>query len=299
MLLRPVHHVVKNASQTMNESPWSALVAAPGQAPPLATAAAIAAGAALHAQTPYGNQNYQQARTGLYTPTSVAGTPTHTKPHPGLSLSTKGPLPPPNPLDPLSATSTHSSITGLMSSGYQTPLPPTPMSAALGPAAVATMPMTHPGASLTVSVPTPAQMANMPPQNGLFTPTMAVSPNPLGINGASLVNPNNLASPNFVTSLSTPTVIPGSILSPPPIIAAPQPQPVSLQNGVLQDHGMQQMTNGYPGYFPKTGGAGPGARIRTQAQPGHVVYTPPPPPPNYGGQNGIMQRTRSVSQRRI
>lgn len=292
-----MHRVVKDVSQTINESPWSALVATPGQQPPLATAAAIASGAALPAlngQTPYSHQNHHPSRTGMYTPTSQSGTPTHSRPHPALSLSTRGPLPPPNPLDPLSATSTHSSIaSGMMSSGYQTPLPPTPLSAALGPAALATMPMSHPGSTLTIAVPTAAQVANLPPQsNGLFTPT------PMTMNGMPHMNLNNLASPNVVTAMSTPTIIPGSILSPPTVITA-KPLPTVQQHAVSpNDHGPVPPLpmNGYANYFSKpASGAMPMERAHTQQ--GHQAHAPPPP--SYGGPNGIMQRTRSVSQRRI
>lgn len=299
LLLKPVHRLVKDVSQTINESPWSALVATPGQQPPLATAAAIASGAAhpaFNAHTPYGHQSHHPSRTGMYTPTSNSGTPTHTRPHPALSLSTRNPLPPPNPLDPLSATSTHSSIAnGMMSSGYQTPLPPTPMSAALGPAALATMPMSHPGSALTIGVPTSAQLANLPPQaNGLFTPIMAVSPSPMSIGGVQPMNVNNLASPDLVTSMSTPTIIPGSILSPPTVITAYAPPP-PLHTISSNEHAGAQGINGYAPYFSK---ASVTATVmeRAQTQQGHQAQGPPP---SYGGPNGIMQRTRSVSQRRL
>lgn len=58
--------------------------------------------------------------------------------HPTLTLQTGTFVQPPDPLDPLSAVSNHSQSG--TSSGYVTPLPATPLSAALGPAALATVP---------------------------------------------------------------------------------------------------------------------------------------------------------------
>lgn len=177
-LLKPVQRSVKDVSKTINDSPWGHLAATPSHKPPAGVLSAQSKSTTSIAGMATANNTLTQSSL-LQHQRNQAPTAPHRQPQ--LSLSTRG-APPPNPLDPLSAASTHSasglginssgyatpSVTGPntsfnggilpfasvppppmpIGSGYVTPLPATPMSAALGPAA-----------GVTVALPVSLQLA--------------------------------------------------------------------------------------------------------------------------------------------
>lgn len=272
--------MVKDASTLINDSPWAALAATPAWQPPLDAVAAANAGTGpvtvAHIPPQFAQQHQHPSRTGLYTPTSSAGTPTHAKPRQSLSLATRGSVPPPNPLDPQSATSVHSMSNGIIGSGYQTPLPATPMSAALGPAAIATVPAPqHMPAAMAGGLSQPSLAAPaVPPHNGLFTPTLPYTPSPglgvsippLGLNSSA----NNLISPTMQNTISAASMNPAQLVSP------------SLPPHVAQTHQYPPPT--YGGHYSNTSSGNTSSTERTPTQQSHGF--------------GVMERTRSVSQRR-
>lgn len=121
--MRPLQRIVKDVSRAIIKSPWAPLAVQPGQKP-------------ISPPT----QNRDRAINGHVDNKlshQFRNAPQHTG-QPSLTLQIRSPAPLASPLDPTSAVSTVSS--GGLASGMVTPLPATPMSAALGPAALATVP---------------------------------------------------------------------------------------------------------------------------------------------------------------
>lgn len=123
--LKSLFRTVKEVSRNINESPWRTLAVPSGQQPiiPLPTP-----------QTSFSSSNGHSrnmpSRHHGYSHGHMTESP--------LSLQTWGTMPPIPTSDPQSAVSNASS--GGVVSGHVTPLPATPMSAALGHAALATVP---------------------------------------------------------------------------------------------------------------------------------------------------------------
>lgn len=141
-LLKPVQTAVKDVSRMITDSIWGHLAVPPGSQPQPAPVPA-----------PQSTQpTYPHSLAQMLQPTGPRAPPTthiaqQQQQPPALSLQTRGMAAYGGglALEPLSAVSTHSLSGGggggVSGSGYVTPLPATPLSAALGPAALATVPV--------------------------------------------------------------------------------------------------------------------------------------------------------------
>ncbi|KAB8611410.1 hypothetical protein FH972_025915 [Carpinus fangiana] len=164
--VRPVHDSIKAAGSAISASCWRQYTSAPSRKPSAVAVADPTFPTGLVSPPPTAPLKQQYPipmNTAMVPAPSLnlapgpalvnTGSPTSSntvKSPPTLGLNTKGYVSPPNPNDPQSAVS---SVNSGMTSGSVTPLPATPLTASLGPAAAATVPTVvgkqlplHPGA---------------------------------------------------------------------------------------------------------------------------------------------------------